>query len=217
LPDAPGVEPIWDEEWIHLQANTEACSGCPTSGCYGITCNNCYTSIPNALNFYGGTGYYVAQWNNLMGRCYAFDDVVIDSRTVTHPNTGEIINYDVKQYFLDPCNPYPGPPCIPETCASLGYNCGIWDDGCGNPLNCGSCEFCKTCDSGVSCIPDPTKVKCDKECCPSGFICCDDAAWGVGEGMCCDPKEDYTCGHTAIYNWCDKIKCKGGEISNTAF
>jgi hypothetical protein len=29
--------------------------------------------------------------------------------------------------------------CIPETCASLGYNCGIADDGCGGTLSCGSC------------------------------------------------------------------------------
>ena len=30
--------------------------------------------------------------------------------------------------------------CVPETCASLGKDCGSWSDGCGDTLNCGVCE-----------------------------------------------------------------------------
>ncbi len=29
--------------------------------------------------------------------------------------------------------------CVPGTCVSLGYECGIWDDGCEGTLDCGSC------------------------------------------------------------------------------
>ncbi len=29
--------------------------------------------------------------------------------------------------------------CSPDTCTSLGQTCGVWDDGCGGTVNCGSC------------------------------------------------------------------------------
>jgi len=32
------------------------------------------------------------------------------------------------------------PPCEPETCTSLGLDCGQADDGCGGTINCGSCS-----------------------------------------------------------------------------
>jgi hypothetical protein len=35
--------------------------------------------------------------------------------------------------------------CVPKTCASLGVNCGVQSDGCGNALNCGTCTFPATC------------------------------------------------------------------------
>ena len=39
--------------------------------------------------------------------------------------------------------------CFPQTCSSLGYNCGTWDDGCGSNLNCGTCGSNYTCNVGV--------------------------------------------------------------------
>jgi hypothetical protein len=36
-------------------------------------------------------------------------------------------------------------PCVPKTCATLGYNCGPQTDGCGNGINCGTCTFPATC------------------------------------------------------------------------
>ena len=27
----------------------------------------------------------------------------------------------------------------PQTCVSLGYDCGLADDGCGTPIDCGAC------------------------------------------------------------------------------
>ena len=34
----------------------------------------------------------------------------------------------------------PPPPCVPETCESLGVQCGLSPDGCGAVLECGPCE-----------------------------------------------------------------------------
>ena len=39
--------------------------------------------------------------------------------------------------------------CVPTICASLGYNCGSWDDGCGGTLNCGVCGSGYTCTAGT--------------------------------------------------------------------
>lgn len=32
-----------------------------------------------------------------------------------------------------------GPPCVPKTCAELGYNCGVAGNGCGGTVTCGMC------------------------------------------------------------------------------
>ena len=40
------------------------------------------------------------------------------------------------------------PPCVPKTCLSLGFTCGVQSDGCGNALNCGTCTFPQTCGGG---------------------------------------------------------------------
>ncbi len=43
--------------------------------------------------------------------------------------------------------------CTPDTCISLGYNCGNWDDGCGGTLDCGTCASGYTCSAG-SCVAE---------------------------------------------------------------
>ncbi|MCK4552739.1 hypothetical protein KAT80_00870 [Candidatus Pacearchaeota archaeon] len=39
--------------------------------------------------------------------------------------------------------------CIPETCLSLGKECGAWNDNCGGTLNCGTCNSTSDCVNGV--------------------------------------------------------------------
>jgi hypothetical protein len=39
-------------------------------------------------------------------------------------------------------------PCTPQTCASLGYNCGAAGDGCGGLLQCGTCTGSNFCGGG---------------------------------------------------------------------
>jgi hypothetical protein len=47
------------------------------------------------------------------------------------------------------------PPCEPMTCEDLGASCGMPDDGCGDPLDCGSCGGTSVCASGAcECAPD---------------------------------------------------------------
>lgn len=45
--------------------------------------------------------------------------------------------------------------CTPTTCSALSYECGAPDDGCGTPLNCGSCMVGAACTTGrCACMPD---------------------------------------------------------------
>jgi hypothetical protein len=38
--------------------------------------------------------------------------------------------------------------CIPKTCATQGFNCGMASDGCGNAINCGRCPAPLVCGGG---------------------------------------------------------------------
>ena len=40
-------------------------------------------------------------------------------------------------------------PCVPKTCEELGKQCGTWEDGCGNQLDCGECGEGENCNLGV--------------------------------------------------------------------
>ena len=70
--------------------------------------------------------------------------------------------------------------CKPETCASLGYTCGVSGDGCGGTLNCGTCTSPQYCGGG-------------------GFnLCGGDNGLGADGGVLCTPttcaKLGYNCG-----------------------
>jgi hypothetical protein len=41
-----------------------------------------------------------------------------------------------------------GSACVPKTCAQQGFNCGPADDGCGNLIQCGSCQAPLICGGG---------------------------------------------------------------------
>jgi hypothetical protein len=41
-----------------------------------------------------------------------------------------------------------GSPCVSKTCAQLGATCGTQGDGCGNPLDCGTCAAPAFCGGG---------------------------------------------------------------------
>ncbi len=39
--------------------------------------------------------------------------------------------------------------CTPETCTSLGYECGTWDDGCEGTIDCETCDTSSDCINGI--------------------------------------------------------------------
>lgn len=48
--------------------------------------------------------------------------------------------------------------CIPQTCDDLGFECSIWNDGCGGTVDCGTCTpklFCSggSCFVPANCVP----------------------------------------------------------------
>ena len=83
--------------------------------------------------------------------------------------------------------------CVPQTCATLGVNCGHTDDGCGNDLNCGNCTANGVCVSGVcqpkntSCTPRSMATACTGISCGqvsdgcNGNVSCGNCA---GNGAC---------------------------------
>ncbi len=89
--------------------------------------------------------------------------------------------------------------CTPQTCAGLGYTCGVAGDGCGGTLSCGSCsnpQYCGgggynkcggnnglTADGGVSCTP--------KTCSQLGYTCGitgDGCGGSLSCGSCTNPQ-----------------------------
>jgi hypothetical protein len=55
--------------------------------------------------------------------------------------------------------------CNPQTCSSLGKECGNWDNGCGTTITCGPCPTGQTCTPGGLCVQGD---------CPEGFSRCGD-------------------------------------------
>jgi PKD repeat protein len=96
---------------------------------------------------------------------------------------------------LPPCDPeYGCDPCLPEGCNG---RCGLVDDGCGGPLDCGSCNVCG---NGV-CQGDETPETCPQDCpaggdpvCNHDDVCQDDETIGCSD--CWD--EEPICGDGVV-------------------
>src|SRR5688572_1525852 len=52
------------------------------------------------------------------------------------------------------------PTCNPKTCNQLHADCGSPDNGCGSPLNCGTCPSGQSCDSSYTCVTSCTPKTC---------------------------------------------------------
>lgn len=91
-----------------------------------------------------------------------------------------------------------GGPCEPKSCADLGKDCGPVDDGCGSPLDCGSCPVNETCGGdgtpGVcgGCVP---------KTCESETVYCATIADGCGNMIVCPGlyKLDPVCTFPSMY------------------
>lgn len=72
--------------------------------------------------------------------------------------------------------------CVPDTCAKLGYGCGLAGDGCGGVLDCGACAAQEICGGA-------TPFQCAKPCaaksCVEQDVFCGKAGDGCGGVLSC--------------------------------
>lgn len=128
-----------------------------------------------------------------------------------------------------------GAGCTPLTCADVGANCGPISDGCGDLIQCGTCNAA----AGESCGGAGVPSQCGKACkplvaCPAGLDCgpvADGCGGVVSCGATCPAGE--TCGGGGVANVCgnnggapctglclQQTTCPGGgttSISGTVF
>jgi hypothetical protein len=89
--------------------------------------------------------------------------------------------------------------CTPETCASLGYTCGVAGDGCGGILSCGSCTnptYCggggyNKCGGDNGLTPDGSVACTPKTCAQLGYTCGvtgDGCGGSLNCGSCTNPQ-----------------------------
>ena len=88
------------------------------------------------------------------------------------------------------------PSCTPRTCQQLGLSCGRIDDGCGCPLDCGSCTAPDVCGGGG--VPGQCGT-------PDGGACVPRTCADVG--VICGPTHD-GCGHKL------ECQCPGGPFAS---
>ena len=112
-------------------------------------------------------------------------------------------------------------PCIAATCASLNAACGVYDNGCGQFVNCGTCggngDTCNTATRQCECNPLSFSEVCTEFSCGRVSDGCN------GEHSCgsctgdyvCEAGECVTCSSScSIYGYCDTsdltCKCNDG-------
>ncbi len=82
--------------------------------------------------------------------------------------------------------------CTGQSCEQLGYQCGKWSNGCGIPLDCGSCPL-----AGQECLAGQCQCAgpvCGDTCCAQGEVCRD--------LTCCSPQASAQCQDGDVY-WFD--------------
>ena len=99
-------------------------------------------------------------------------------------------------------------PCVPQSCAQLGFDCGPQGDGCGSSIDCGSCSPPQSCGGhDATSPPNPGKCGgtaiCIPKTCATSFANCGPVADGCGGlldcGTCSAPQ---TCGGGGTPNAC---------------
>lgn len=98
--------------------------------------------------------------------------------------------------------------CTPGTCRTLGATCGTLDDGCGSPLDCGTCGSGTSCGGGGTpnlcgsprCVP----TTCEARGASCGLLY--DGCYGELDCGSCAPGE--TCGGDGIPNVCGTGECE---------
>jgi hypothetical protein len=105
-----------------------------------------------------------------------------------------------------------GKSCKPQTCAGLGYNCGVNGDGCGGTVNCSKCSGADVCGvGGYSKCGNPTVTAgglpaCTPTTCSALGYNCGKAGDGCGNVIDCGPPD---CGGVGICGGGGFDKCGG--------
>ncbi|HEX3770189.1 MAG TPA: hypothetical protein VHV30_04965 [Polyangiaceae bacterium] len=119
--------------------------------------------------------------------------------------------------------------CVPATCPSLGFACGMAGDGCGNLLDCGSCAAPAFCGGGgfSACggTGGGTRVACTPRTCASLGDNCGPAGDGCGNllqcGSCGGPDicggggTPGVCGHNCTGLCTQQMACPGAPTTLT--
>lgn len=148
-----------------------------------------------------------------------------DMRSVPQADmSSEMLAEDMRSPELDM-----KPACAPSSCADVGWECGVVDDGCGGELDCGGCEGDSICDAGRCeapaadcmgiantpgyelCVSSTSECagvftqggNCDEFCAAAGMVC--KAHYG-GEAGCVGPEfnNNHGCGARTGHqsDWC---------------
>ncbi|MFT3768743.1 MAG: hypothetical protein QM820_25130 [Minicystis sp.] len=98
------------------------------------------------------------------------------------------------------------PMCTPQTCASLGAQCGPAGDGCGGVLQCGTCQAPLTCGGGGT--PSVCGSSCVPKTCSQLQIQCGPAGDGCGNVIQCGScPAGQTCGGGGMPGVCGNQPC----------
>lgn len=90
--------------------------------------------------------------------------------------------------------------CVPRTCESQGFNCGEATDGCGQPLECGTCSAPASCGGGGQ--ENVCGCTAQKKECSAGVECGvepDDCGGTISCGTCTAPE---VCGGRGVEKTC---------------
>jgi hypothetical protein len=168
------------------------------------------------------------------GKCGAVSDGCSDVITCSDQNGG--VACTANQL----CGGYPGnlqpnacvdqPTCTPDTCASLGLECGLSGDGCGGQLDCtaetGGCTGSEVCGTGTtsnqcvtdtSCTPIAAATACATTCGQTGDGCGGLIDCEADDATKCSPGT--TCGGGGVPGQCGSATSgqDGGTSTCTPF
>jgi hypothetical protein len=126
-----------------------------------------------------------------------FPDECVPSALTAQERILEYMIFD-----LASCVTPPASACTPKTCAEQGLQCGPTGDGCGNPLDCGSCPSGLTCGGGgqFGVCGEPDGGACTPVTSCTGK--CGVQGDGCGGTIACACPSGQTCGGGGVPNQC---------------
>jgi hypothetical protein len=75
-------------------------------------------------------------------------EITFPAECDANPMTSQEKALEFMLFDLAQCVPAPQGPCTPQSCADQGIDCGPAGDGCGNTIQCGTCNAPQTCGGG---------------------------------------------------------------------